>query len=307
MSEKPYVAVVGGANIDIAGRPHAHLVPRDSNLGTVRLSQGGVGRNIAHNLALLGVDTRLVTCFGDDELADVLTRGCLDAGIDIAHSFVVPGCASSTYLYVADEAGEMQLAINDMGILDAMTPERLEERAPILQGAAAIVIDANLPAPTIDWVARHARVPLFCDPISTVKAARVTGALGYLHALKPNRLEAEALSGVGIVDDVSAVRAARALLSSGLAQAFVSLGEDGVLCADDHEAVRLPLLPCRVTNTTGAGDAMMAGIIWGHLHDLGLADAGLAGLAASAIAVESDQTVSPHMSEENLVDRMSRA
>lgn len=307
MSDMPYVVVIGGANIDIAGRPRARLVARDSNLGTVRLSQGGVGRNIAHNLALLGIDTRLVTCFGDDELADVLTRGCLDAGVDIAHSFVVPGAASSTYLYVTDEGGEMQLAINDMGILDAMTPERVEERATVLQGATAIVIDANLPAPTVDWVARHAHAPVFCDPISTAKAPRIAGSLGHLHALKPNRLEAETLSGVSVVDEASAIEAARTLLSSGLSQAFVSLGEDGVLCADGREAVRLPLLPCRVANTTGAGDAMMAGIIWGHLHDLGLADAGLAGLAASAITVESDQTVSPLMSEENLVDRMSRA
>jgi len=307
MPKTSRVVVIGGANIDIAGRPHAPLVPYDSNLGTVRLSQGGVGRNIAHNLALLGVETDLVTCFGDDELADVLTRGCMAAGIDIAHSFVVPHAASSTYLYVTDETGEMQLAINDMGILDAMTPERVEEREEILHEAAAIVIDANLPASTIEWVAAHARVPVFCDPISTAKAPRIAVALERLHAIKPNRLEAEALSGMRIVDEASLEEAAGTLLATGLSQAFVSLGSDGVLCASREGTTRLRLLPCRVVNTTGAGDAMMAGIVWGYLHGLDLADAGLAGLAASAIAVESDQTVNPDMSEEALVERMRQA
>ena len=229
------------------------------------------------------------------------------AGIDIAHSFVVPHTASSTYLYVTDETGEMQLAINDMGILDAMTPERVEEREAILHVATAIVIDANLPASTIEWVAAHARVPVFCDPISTAKAPRIAGALERLHAIKPNRLEAEALSGVRIVDEASLGEAAGTRLATGLSQAFVSLGSDGVLCASREGTTRLRLLPCRVVNTTGAGDAMMAGIVWGYLHGLDLADAGLAGLAASAIAVESDQTVNPDMSEEALVERMRQA
>ena len=84
MSDTPYVVVVGGANMDIAGRATGKLVPRDSNLGTVRLMPGGVGRNIAHNLALLGVDVHLVTCFGQDAQADALVESCTEAGIEAA-------------------------------------------------------------------------------------------------------------------------------------------------------------------------------------------------------------------------------
>ena len=49
-----YIAVVGGVNIDVGGRSFAPLVAGDSNPGVIRTSLGGVGRNIAHNLALLG-------------------------------------------------------------------------------------------------------------------------------------------------------------------------------------------------------------------------------------------------------------
>ena len=58
LQKNPYIVVVGGANMDISGRPDAPLVAQDSNPGKVRLSPGGVARNIAHNLALLGEDGR---------------------------------------------------------------------------------------------------------------------------------------------------------------------------------------------------------------------------------------------------------
>ena len=54
----PYAVVVGGVNLDIGGRSFGKLVPADSNPGQVRTSLGGVGRNIAHNMALLGMDVK---------------------------------------------------------------------------------------------------------------------------------------------------------------------------------------------------------------------------------------------------------
>ena len=45
------VCVIGGANADIIATSFKAFVPGDSNPGTVRLTAGGVGRNIAHNLA----------------------------------------------------------------------------------------------------------------------------------------------------------------------------------------------------------------------------------------------------------------
>ncbi len=307
MEQRPYVVVIGGANMDICGRPTGEVVAGDSNLGTVRLSPGGVGRNIAHNLALLGVDVRLVTCFGEDAQADALVESCAVAGIDIAHSFAVAGGATSTYLYVTDAQGEMQVAINDMAILEQLTPERVAERLEVIQGAAAVVVDTNVPAETIRWIAEHVKRPLFCDPISTVKAQRVAAVLGSFCTLKPNRLEAETLSGVAITDEASLGEAAAALLATGLGRAFVSLGSKGVLCAEKDRLVRLPLLPCKVVNTTGGGDAMMAGLVWAYLQGFDLRESGLAGLAASAIAVESPETVSPAMSVAALEERMGLA
>lgn len=93
-----YAAVVGGVNVDIGGQSYAPLVARDSNPGRVRISLGGVGRNIAHNMSLLGVDVRLLTAFGDDLHAQRVAASCGELGIDISHALQVPGGTTSTYL-----------------------------------------------------------------------------------------------------------------------------------------------------------------------------------------------------------------
>ena len=91
VTRSPYVTVVGGMNMDIGGRPYKALVGKDSNPGTVRMSPGGVGRNIAHNMSLMGLDVRLVTAFGDDVYAQKLAAVCGELGIDISQSPDNPG------------------------------------------------------------------------------------------------------------------------------------------------------------------------------------------------------------------------
>ena len=212
----PYVVVVGGVNLDIGGRPHGELVAADSNPGQVRMSLGGVGRNIAHNMALMGLDVRMLTAFGDDMNAQRIAASCGELGIDISQCLTVPGGATSTYLFITDGHGDMALAVSDMEIYEHVTPAFLAGRARLLQNAQLLVVDTNIPAQSIAWLAENIRLPIFADPVSTAKAEKLRPVLGKLHTLKPNRLEAELLSGVPITDAASLNAAADALLATGL-------------------------------------------------------------------------------------------
>ncbi len=291
-----YVAVVGGANIDIGGRSSAPLVAADSNPGTVRISLGGVGRNIAHNMALLGCDVRMLTVLGDDLYAQKLAASCGELGIDISQSLQVPGAATSTYLFLAGPDGNMALAVNDMGIYRHMTPAYLQSRRALLDNAQLIVLDTNPPEETIRWLCENVKVPIFVDPVSTVKAVKLVPVLGRLHTLKPNRLEAELLSGVSITDEAGLRRAAQVLLDTGLRRVFISLGRDGVYAADHREAVHVPCRPGKMVNTTGCGDASMAAIAWAYLEGSGLRRTAQLSMAAGAIAMEGTETINPAMS-----------
>ncbi len=302
VTRSPYVTVVGGMNMDIGGRPYKKLVAKDSNPGAVRMSPGGVGRNIAHNMSLLGLDVRLLTAFGDDVYAQKLAAVCGELGIDISQSPVIPGGHTSTYLFVNDESGDMQLAVSDMDIYDHLTPQVLQSRRQLLDGSQVVVLDTNLPAETVAWVAKNCRAPIFADPVSSAKAEKLRPVLGRLHTLKPNRIEAELLSGVAISDDASLRRAADALLETGLHRVFISLGADGVFAADrSGQVLHLPAPEGNIVSTTGCGDSFMAALAWAYLQGSDLERSARAGLAASTITMASADTINPAMSEEALL------
>ena len=297
----PYVAVVGGVNVDIGGRPAAALVARDSNPGAVQSSLGGVGRNIAHNMALLGLDVRLITAFGDDLNAQKLAASCAELGVDISQSPVIPGGRTSTYLFINDEKGDMALAVSDMEIYQHLTPQVLAQRRKTLDASQVVVVDANIPEESIAWLAENCAAPLFADPVSTAKAVKLKPVLGKLHTLKPNRIEAELLSGVPITGGESLRRAASALLETGLHRVFISLGAEGVFAADRGGGqALLPCFPGKMVNATGCGDAFMAAITWAYLQGTDLEETARAGLAASAIAMEGRETINPRLSEDAL-------
>ena len=274
-----YAVVVGGVNVDIGGRSAGALVQADSNPGTVTVSLGGVGRNIAHNLSLMGADVRMLTAFGQDLYGQKVASSCAELGIDVSHALRCSDAATSTYLYIADPQGEMAVAISDMSICDRITPA---------------------------YLAQNCHAPLFVDPVSTAKAPKLLPILSRIHTLKPNRLEAELLSGVKIVSAADAEAAARALLEKGVHRVFISMGAEGVYAADENAQLWLQNLPGKMVNTTGCGDAFMAALVWAYLEDADLQETALAGLAAGAIAMEYDATINPAMSADALRARMKK-
>ena len=301
-----YAVVVGGVNVDIGGRSFAPLVASDSNPGRVSLSLGGVGRNIAHNLSLMGTDVRLLTAYGDDLHGERVAASCSELGIDLSHALRIPGAATSTYLYLADDHGEMALAVSDMEICKKITPAYLASQLPLLQNAQVVVADTNLPQESLEYLAENCTVPLFVDPVSTVKAEKLRPILSRIHTLKPNRLEAELLSGVPIHSTEDVAKAVDVLLKKGVHRVFVSLGPDGVYGAMGDERVTLPNIPGNMVNTTGCGDAFMAALVWAYLEGMTLRDTALAGLAAGSIAMESSETINSAMSAAGLRSRMRR-
>ena len=282
-----YAAVVGGVNVDIGGQSYAPLVARDSNPGRVRISLGGVGRNIAHNMSLLGVDVRLLTAFGDDLHAQRVAASCGELGIDISHALQVPGGTTSTYLFLNDVDGDMALGLSDMDICERITPAYLASNLSLLNNAQVIVADTNIPAESLQYLVTHCTPPVFVDTVSTAKARKVQPVLGRVHTLKPNRIEAELLSGVQITDEASLRLAASRLLETGLHRVFISLGTQGVRTA------------------TGAGDAFMAALAWAYLEGTALAETARAAAAAAAIAIEGEETINPAMSADAVRSRMA--
>ncbi len=61
-----HILVVGAAGLDTKGYVAGPLQPGTSNPGDIRISRGGVARNVAENLARLGEHAVLLSAVGDD-------------------------------------------------------------------------------------------------------------------------------------------------------------------------------------------------------------------------------------------------
>ena len=290
------VTVVGGANTDICGRPAQALVRHDSAPGHVSVRHGGVGRNIACDLARLGLRTRFVTALGDDGFGASVREGCRSCGVDMSLTRIVPGARSPVYLYLSDEKGEMDAAVSDMEVMAALTPAYLRAHLSELDESDAVVLDGNLPEETIAFLCEKLRAPIVADPVSTAKATRFASVLGRLAAIKPNLLEARALTGKQNPEDC-----ADALLRSGVGSVFISLGAKGLLAASGEERVLLPCERTELVSATGAGDAATAAIVWATVRGLGLAAAARAAVMAGAIAAASEEASPPLLRAEKLL------
>lgn len=285
---KKRAVVIGGANMDICGASAVSFLLRDSNPGAVSVHPGGVGRNIAHDLTLLGMDVSLVTALGGDVFGSALRESCTALGMELSMTRVEPEMRSSTYLYITDDSGDMVAAVNDMGITECITPEYLAPLMERINGYDAVVLDANLPEAAIAFLAERCAAPMYADTVSAAKAARLLPALKRLRAVKPNRMEAEVLTG-----ESDPERAAQKLLDAGVERVFISLGGAGLLAAERGKLIHLPAEHVEAVNCNGAGDAMTAAVVCGCTLGLSLEDTAALGLHAGAVTAASPETNAP--------------
>ena len=291
--EKPCIVGVGGANVDLCGRSFGPILPGDSNPGQLTLSAGGVCRNICENVCRMGAPAALITVFGEDANGAFLKDACQRAGLDLSPAFTLPGMRTGAYLSIHSGDGEMVTAVNDMEILAAMTPALLERRAHTLEQASAIVLDANLPEETLRWLCqRFSRRPLFADTVSCAKAKRLLPSLPMLYALKPNLAEARLLTGRETPEDCAA-----ALRERGVSRVFLSAGSRGVYTASPEGCFWTRPRPLtRAENATGAGDSLLAGLLFAHASGMALREALRFAVTASVLTLQSRATIRPDLS-----------
>ena len=233
-NKEKYVVVVGAANIDIGGTPTNPLIPADSNPGEITITYGGVGRNIAHNLAKLGVNVKLITAIGGDVLGADMLKHCESLGMDVSNVLKIPERNSSMYLYINSDIGDMEMAIDHMDIAKEITPSYLDSIKDVIKGAEAVVVDANIPEDSFLHLKNICTSPIYVDPVSTALAVKIKPWLDGIDTLKPNRLEAEYLTGMTIQTEADYRAAAEAIIGMGVRRVFMSMGKEGMMAADQN-------------------------------------------------------------------------
>lgn len=278
------VIVIGGANLDVRAKIAGPHVEATSNPGSVRFLAGGVARNIAESLGGLGVKTALITAFGNDAATAMLRNATSSTGVDLAMS-VSLGRAAGIYVAVLDGDGELVTAVNAMDILESLTWDAVAAHGAELTQARFIVADCNLRRDVLEGLAKNYGSKLIVEPVSVPKSHKLAAALahGRIFLATPNVAQAKALTGCADPEAASAELLANGMknliIHLGPAGAFVHAGKEHGRAASCHQG--------SVSDVTGAGDAAVAGAVYGLLEGRTLIDAARLGQAAAALRLSS--------------------
>lgn len=311
-SEAQSVVVVGGANMDVKAHSAEPAQLHTSNPGAAVTTPGGVGRNIAENLARLGSPTHLVAPVGRDAFGEQVLAMTRAAGVAVDHMIVTEG-STGTYLAVMDATGELLVAVSNMAMTDRLTVRQLGAARDLITHADLLVVDGNVPQAPAAWLldfAAAVQVPVVIDPVSVAKARHLVTMLSPqrpLLALTPNLDELAALVGAPVAQTRAAIsRAARVVHGLGVQHVWVRRGTRGSLLSSlgDDGRVTVTLLPApavKVVDVTGAGDSMTAAFVHAILRGDSPADAARFGQMAAGLTVSSSETVRPDLTP-RLVD-----
>ena len=292
------ILVIGACNIDIQGTCAYSFVACDSNIGSVSVGYGGVGRNIADNLNKLIPHIKMITILGNDEHSKSIKKDLEDKGIDISDSLICEG-KMSTYLSILDENREMIAAISDMEILKHLNLDFLKTKISVIEKADIVVLDANLSIETLTYLSKIKKdnqVFVF-DTVSTKKAKNVLPILDSIDILKTNTLEIKA-----ITDIEDKELASEFLINNGVKMLFLTMGANGVKYYSKESNGYLQNPRVEVVDVTGAGDIFTSALVYAYSKGYDIKEMTKIAQCASIIKIGQNGTVPNNFSEKILLD-----
>ncbi|WP_064615368.1 carbohydrate kinase family protein [Streptobacillus moniliformis] len=255
------ICIIGGANIDIQGFSYNSIILNDSNPGKIEKGFGGVARNITENLAHLNLDTKFIAPIGDDEFSISLLNYMNNKKVDMSNCLVIPNESLSTYLSVLNDENEMIVAIASMSILEKLDIDYIKSKEKYINESDVLVIDTNLRQDVIEYISTFNK-KIIVDLVSTTKTKKIKNILNKIHSIKPNKIEAELLTGINIKDEEGMILAGQKLLEQGVKNIYITLGKEGLfyMNKEKHGLINNPEI--KAVDITGAGDAFTAGIAY---------------------------------------------
>ena len=280
------VVVVGSLNMDLVMRTPRVPVGGETLHGhEFSTLPGGKGANQAVACARLGARVAMIGQVGNDGFGTTLRDGLAADGIDVSAIPQNATVGTGVAMILVEDIGQNRIVLA-AGANGALTAADIDAHAGLIEGAAMLVLQLEVPMPVVQRaveVAHAAGVPVLLNP---GPAAPLPDSLwSQIDILVPNESEAALLSGVSVDDVASAYAAARALRQRGVGIVLITLGASGVAVVDDSGEHHLPAHVVKAVDTTAAGDTFIGGLTAGLIEGMNLNDAIALGQRASALCV----------------------
>lgn len=284
------VTVIGGIIMDVKAIPHHEVVMKTSNPSRLYYSPGGVGRNIAENLARLGVPVNLIGAVGEDIMADRLIAISEKTGINTSMVKRVKDASTSTDISFLTRDGDLLISCTDMEIAGQVTPKYLSSLENKMKQSSFLVADTNIPVASLQFLVDFSGkygIPLIIEPVSVEMIQKIQNLKGEISLLTPNEQEWEAFCQKEYRCQIEEV--------------LITCGEHGVKWQNAEGRISpFPAFRGKVVDTIGAGDALVAGVLFGLWRRMPMSEALRYGMAAATLAIGTTETVFSGISEERI-------
>lgn len=299
------ICVVGGSNIDIQGFSQTKINLYDSNPGIIQKGFGGVGRNIAENLARLDTKPKLISPIGDDNFSKELVEYMNNVGCDMGDAMKIENTQLSTYLSVLNEENEMVVAIAAMDILEKFNKDFISTKEDLISKSDILVLDTNLNKDVLEYLSSTHKKTVI-DLVSTKKAIKIKEFLGNFHTIKANKLEIEVITDIEIKSTEDLKKSAEILLDKGVVNVFITLGSEGIfyMNKDKNETISNPKISA--VDITGAGDSFAAGVAFSLYNNFNIEKMARCALSMSILNVTNLGTCFKGLNKNILNDTMKK-
>ena len=270
---------------------------------------GGTARNVAENLGRLGADVKLMSAVGNDVTGQRLIAQTADANVDVEYVQVIEDKNTGAYMAVLETDGSLSVAMDDVSVLDAITPGYLNQHRRLFRDADMVMMDGSLSSSAMNTIVRLCKqydIRLIADPSSTRLAERLRPFLDDIYLIVPNEKEAAALCQFDVLqkDPDSMLHLARMLVQDGVDNVIVTLSDFGIDYATSNESGYIPPNYSEMVDSTGTGDAATAAIMYGLCNGMQTIEAIRLGAAAAGLTLQSSETAVPDLSLDMLYEHL---
>ena len=303
--QKPVICI-GAAFVDELFHATDKMLLATTNNAVVTKTAGGVSRNIAHQLALLGVPVQLISVFGNDSDGDWLKKICSNAGVQLDASITQDGL-SGKYTGILNVDGSLFSAFLTNAAIHLITPQHLEKNKSLLGTASYLLADANINVDTAEWLlsfSNETGIPFIIEPVSVPPAKKFKDVnLAGLHLITPNEDELPVLCSASSFFTQQQVDE---LLAKGINKIWLHNGKHGSALYSKEKTISLYAPSIEVVDCTGAGDGSLSGYILGK--HLGKDDIDSLKIAHSLSAeiLQVNGAIATHLTQEKLLQKVSQ-
>lgn len=253
---KRSVLVVGSANMDMVVSTGRFPRPGETVLASdFGMYPGGKGANQAVSCAKLGGDVTFLAKMGRDMFRDRLSESLESEGVDISNVLLDEEAPTGIALITVDGTGQNEIVVVSGSNME-LTAGEISAQEELFDRARVVVLQLEIPLETVVRAAQLAQergADVILNPAPATELPDTL--LRAVDFITPNESETELLTGRTVSDDDSAVEAARDLISRGVANVILTLGDRGVLHVTSDAARAYPAFRVDAVDTTAAGDA----------------------------------------------------